>query len=128
MLNPPNHVNIPSSGFDQYVSAVGGIKVYEPAGDLAMLLAMASALRLVPFPFDAVAIGEVGLAGEIRRVPYLEERVTEARRLGFKRAILPASSEIDVDGIEVIPVSNIRDATSVLDDSRTEGFQLVSCG
>ncbi len=123
-----NHVNIPSSGFDQYVSAVGGIKVYEPAGDLAMLLAMASALRLVPFPFDAVAIGEVGLAGEIRRVPYLEERVTEARRLGFKRAILPASSEIDVDGIEVIPVSNIRDATSVLDDSRTEGFQLVSCG
>jgi DNA repair protein RadA/Sms len=123
-----NHVNLLSAGFDQYVSAVGGIKVHEPAGDLAILLAVVSAMRSVPFPFDTVAIGEVGLAGEIRRVPYIEERVAEAKRLGFKKAVIPASSGIEVDGIEIIPANNIRDAISVSGNFREGGFQLVSCG
>ncbi len=123
-----NHANLPTSGFDHYVSAVGGIKVYEPAGDLAILLAVVSALRSVPFPFDAVAIGEVGLAGEIRRVPCIEERVAEAKRLGFKKVILPASSGVDAGGIEIVPASNIRDAVSVLGNFQEGGFQLVSCG
>ncbi len=108
------HADIASNQFDLYVSAVGGIKVYEPASDLALLSVVVSAIRSVPFPADTVAIGEVGLAGETRRVPGLEKRITEAARLGFKKALAPVSVDIEVKGIEVIPVRHVREAIACI--------------
>jgi DNA repair protein RadA/Sms len=77
---------------DVYAATVGGVKLTEPAIDLAVVLAIASCRADLSVPSDVVAIGEVGLAGEIRRVPSLARRIAEAQRLGFRRAIVPVSS------------------------------------
>jgi DNA repair protein RadA/Sms len=77
---------------DVYAATVGGVKLTEPSVDLAVVLAIASCRANLSVPTDVVAIGEVGLAGEIRRVPGLARRIAEAQRLGFRRAIVPAAS------------------------------------
>jgi DNA repair protein RadA/Sms len=77
---------------DVYVSTVGGAKVSDPSADLAAALAVASAAMNVPVPQRIVALGEVGLAGELRAVPGAERRLAEAARLGFTEAVIPASS------------------------------------
>ena len=74
------------------MNVTGGIRLDEPATDLALALAVASSFRDRPLPPDLVAIGEVGLGGELRPVSQAERRVAEARRLGFRRAILPKRS------------------------------------
>ncbi|CAB0615221.1 DNA repair protein RadA [Corynebacterium diphtheriae] len=98
-----------------YVATVGGMKVGEPATDLAIALATASALNKKAIAEKTVVLGEVGLAGEIRRVPNIQRRLMEAQRLGYKRAIIPVSdpSETKVAGIKVIQVSDIREALDV---------------
>ena len=80
------------AGADVFVNVAGGIRLEEPATDLALALALASSFRDKPLPPDLVAIGEVGLGGELRPVSQAERRVAEARRLGFRRAILPKRS------------------------------------
>jgi DNA repair protein RadA/Sms len=75
---------------DVYASTVGGVKVSDPAADLAAALAVASAARNKPVPQRMVALGEVGLAGELRRVPGTSRRLNEAARLGFAEAVIPA--------------------------------------
>jgi len=70
-------------GHDVYASVAGGLRVYEPAADLGIALAIASAFRNVPLPSDAAAFGEIGLAGEIRVVGQSARRTGEARKLGF---------------------------------------------
>jgi DNA repair protein RadA/Sms len=77
---------------DVYAATVGGVKLTEPAVDLAVALSIASCRADLSVPSDVVAIGEVGLAGEIRRVPGLSRRIAEAQRLGFRRAIVPVAS------------------------------------
>ncbi|HEX5406041.1 MAG TPA: DNA repair protein RadA [Pseudonocardiaceae bacterium] len=77
---------------DVYAATVGGMRVIEPAADLALTLAVASAHQDTPIPADLVVIGEVGLAGEVRRVPNVARRLAEAARLGFKRALVPPDS------------------------------------
>ncbi len=77
---------------DVFVNVAGGLRLNEPAADLAVLLAVASSHLRKPVPRATVAIGEVGLTGELRRVPRVEERLAEAARLGFSRAIVPAQS------------------------------------
>ena len=77
---------------DVYVSTVGGAKVADPSADLAAALAVASAAMNVPVPQRTIALGEVGLAGELRAVPGAERRLAEAARLGFTDAVIPASS------------------------------------
>ena len=76
-------------GHDVYAATVGGAALRAPAADLALAIALASAATQRSVPSDTVAIGEVGLAGELRRVPHLRERLTEAARLGFRHAIVP---------------------------------------
>ncbi len=80
----------------------------EPAADLAVIMALVSALRDVPLPEDLVAFGEVGLSGEVRNVPRALMRVSEAARLGFKRCIIPKTNTKQLEGfkadIELIPV------------------------
>ena len=95
---------------DVFVSAAGGIAVREPAVDLALCLALVSAGSDVAIPRDVVAVGEVGLGGELRRVPSIERRLTEAARLGFRTAIVPRSIDVEVAGIRCHGAPDLRGA------------------
>ena len=77
---------------DVYMSVVGGLKVAEPAADLGVALAIASALRNRPVPDDLVCFGEIGLAGELRAVTGAERRLAESAKLGFRVAVMPSGS------------------------------------
>jgi DNA repair protein RadA/Sms len=106
---------------DVFASTVGGVRIAEPAADLASAIAVASAWKQRDIPTDLVAIGELGLAGELRRVRDLPQRLAEAARLGFRGAVVPAESHRDagvvrkVDGMKVVGVSDIDSALRVLD-------------
>jgi len=104
--------NIRLSGREVYVATVGGMKMNEPSADLAVALSVASAAKGLALPSDLVAIGEVGLAGEIRKVTGAQQRIAEAARLGFKRAMVPVGSDIKVAGIEVMEVARLEQAIS----------------
>ncbi|MDQ3914685.1 MAG: DNA repair protein RadA [Actinomycetota bacterium] len=95
---------------DLFASAAGGLAVKEPAADLALCLAVQSAVADVPVDERTVAFGEVGLGGEIRRVPGTERRLAEAARLGFRRAIVPRHASVDDPGIELLHAAGLRDA------------------
>lgn len=91
---------------DVYVAAAGGLTVREPAADLATCIALVSAARGVPTDPHLIAVGEVGLAGEIRRVPGIERRLAEAARHGFTHALVPRGTPV-VTGIETIEVGEL---------------------
>ncbi len=100
---------------DTYLNIIGGIRLDDPAADLAVAIALASGLKDFIIPEDTMIIGELGLAGEIRAVTALERRVTEARNLGFKRCLVPARNKIDFNApIEIIQADNVRDALNKL--------------
>jgi DNA repair protein RadA/Sms len=106
-------MNLPLHGADTYVSTVGGVRVTEPAADLAIALAVASAASDEPVPPGTVAMGEVGLAGEIRPVTGVPRRLAEAARLGFRTAIVPrdALGSATVPGeIRVVEAADLRSA------------------
>lgn len=101
---------------DIFVNVIGGMKVTEPASDLAMAMAMASSYFDKPIPADLAIVGEVGLSGEIRAVSQLAMRLNEAAKIGFKRALVPRMRrkiEGIPPGIEVIPARNVAEALSV---------------
>lgn len=107
---------LPLSNQDAYVNVVSGIKLDEPAADLGIALAVASSFKNVAISKDLVAIGEVGLTGEIRAVNSIEKRVKEADRMGFKQCMIPESSKKQLKytgDIEVIGVRNIKEAIQV---------------
>jgi DNA repair protein RadA/Sms len=98
---------------DVFVNVAGGVRLTEPAADLAVALAIASNKRNRAAGGDLVAIGELGLSGEVRRVSQLERRLIEAHRLGFKRAVIPAAAELrdaDLSGMVIRRVDTISDA------------------
>jgi DNA repair protein RadA/Sms len=95
---------------DLFVAAAGGFVIREPAADLPLCLAIHSAARGQAVAEDLVAIGEVGLGGEIRRVPGLPRRLAEAARLGFRRALVPRGTKSAVPGLEVIEVTDVGHA------------------
>jgi DNA repair protein RadA/Sms len=108
--------NVPVRQADCYVSTVGGVKVSEPASDLAIALAMASSVSDRALPPGSVALGEVGLAGEIRAVTGIPRRLAEAARLGFRKAVVPTGAlgtDPNPSGMEVIEVCDIREAVSL---------------
>lgn len=110
---------IPMGRFDAYVNIAGGMKVTEPAVDLAVLLAIISSYKNTAVPADTIAFGEVGLSGEVRAVAQTEERLREAARLGFCRAIIPRHNVNRADfqkpaGMEVIGVRNIRELFALI--------------
>jgi DNA repair protein RadA/Sms len=98
------------SSTEVYASAVGGVRLAEPGADLALCLAIVSAITGRPLAPDMVVFGEVGLAGEIRQVSHARRRLNEAARLGFTRAIVPANSPNGVDGITVRKVATLTEA------------------
>jgi DNA repair protein RadA/Sms len=100
------------SSHDVYLNVIGGLQIDEPASDLAIALALISSLTNKVIPDDLIAIGEIGLSGECRGIPNAEQRVREAARLGFTRAILPrhnAQSFTEFKDIKVYPAKNIYD-------------------
>lgn len=104
-----------TSDKDAYVATVGGVRITETATDLAVALATWSSLHEQPLPAKTVVIGEVGLAGELRRVPNLARRLQEAARLGYERAIVPAADDkLALSGMQVQQVSTLREAISLL--------------
>ncbi|WP_022911155.1 DNA repair protein RadA [Aestuariimicrobium kwangyangense] len=116
---------VPLSQHDVYVSTVGGARVGDPSVDLAVAIAVASAAVDRNFPQRVVALGEIGLAGDLRRVPGLERRVGEAARLGFELAIVPANSRDSsqkiprMHGLKVVECATLADALGVLDLRRS---------
>ena len=103
-------VGLPLAKLDVFALAVGGGRVVEPGADLALALAVASALRGHPVPPDLVACGEIGLGGELRQVAHTPRRLAEAARLGFKRAVVPYSAPQEVEGIHLVRVGTLTDA------------------
>lgn len=112
---------LPLGTQDVYVNVVGGIKLTEPATDLAAVLAIASALSETPVGASAV-VGEVGLGGEVRSVNHVRQRVAEARKLGFERCIVPARNRRELQGVtdmDIIEVSSLNEALTVTGCRRT---------
>ena len=99
--------------FDAYINVIGGLRLDEPGADLPVVLAVASSYRDQPIADDLVAIGEVGLTGEIRSVSHLNQRLGEVARLGFKKCIIPkgGAEKLEIpDGLTVYRVRNLREA------------------
>ena len=102
---------------DAYLNVIGGLSLGAPAADLAAILAMASSFRDRPVPADLTAIGEVGLTGELRSVSALGQRLSEVRRLGFTKCLIPKRTQGKLavpEGLELIRVGNIREALAAL--------------
>ncbi len=110
------HAGIVCFDQDVFVNAVGGVKIGEPAADLAVLLAIVSSLQNRSLPAKLIVFGEVGLAGEIRPAPRGQERLREAAKLGFTRAMIPDANRPrqSIAGIEVIPVRRVDEAVGRL--------------
>ena len=104
---------LPLSNQDIVASVVGGIRISEPAADLALSMAIASSYYDVPLDYTCLFLGEIGLTGELRSVPQIDRRITEGIKLGFKKIIVPAKQKNTIavaEGIEILYAATIRDA------------------
>ncbi|NPA32956.1 MAG: DNA repair protein RadA [Aquificae bacterium] len=99
---------------DVFVNVAGGMSVREPAADLAVAMAVVSSKKEKQIPPDTVVFGEVGLAGEVRAVHFADVRLKEAKKFGFRRALVPSGVKIDIDGMDVIGVSHVSEAIEAL--------------
>jgi DNA repair protein RadA/Sms len=106
------HAGIACYDQDVFVNAVGGVRISEPAADLAVMLAIVSSLTDKPLPEKLVVFGEVGLAGEVRPAPRGQERLKEAAKLGFTQAIIPKANQPKqkIDGLDIIAVERVAEA------------------
>ena len=106
------HGGVSTHGQDVFLNVVGGVRVTETAADLPVLLSVLSSFRNRPFPRETVVFGEIGLGGEVRPIPHGEERIKEAAKHGFKRAIVPKANapRTAPSGIEIQPVETLADA------------------
>ena len=112
------HAGIATWEHDVFVNAVGGVRIGEPAADLAVCLAVVSSFTDKPIPAKVLAFGEVGLAGEVRPAARGQERLREAAKLGFERAIVPKSNlpKANIPGLETLAVERIDQAVRLLRD------------
>jgi DNA repair protein RadA/Sms len=110
------HCGIAATDADVFVNIVGGLKIQETASDLPLALAIASSYSGRPFPVDTAVFGELGLTGEVRPVPFGEERIAEAAKHGFRRIVLPPANcpRRTPDGVELRPAEHVGDAISQL--------------
>ena len=105
--------NLPLGNDDVYLNVVGGLKINEPAIDLGIMMVTASIFKNIPIPKDMVIMGEVGLTGEVRRINFIEKRLKEAEKLGFKTCIIPESNKKVLKEnykLDIIGVKNINEA------------------
>ncbi|MBS4098181.1 MAG: DNA repair protein RadA [Sulfuricella sp.] len=108
------HAGIACFDLDVFVNAVGGVKITEPAADLAVLLAIVSSLKNKPLPGKLVVFGEIGLAGEIRPIQRGQERLKEAAKLGFTHAVIPKGNKPkhNIEGMEIVAVERLEEAVA----------------
>ncbi|MCC7217572.1 MAG: DNA repair protein RadA [Burkholderiales bacterium] len=113
------HGGVETAGYDVFVNAVGGVRIQEPAVDLAVLLAIESSIKNRPLPEKALVFGEVGLAGEIRPVQRGQERIREAAKLGFRTVVIPTANrpKHGVDGVTIVTVDRVDEALRALRDA-----------
>ncbi|MGB5759796.1 MAG: S16 family serine protease, partial [Acidimicrobiales bacterium] len=104
-------------GFDLFVSAAGGATVDEPAADLALALAIASAIDGQPVGPDVVICGEIGLGGELRSIPLLEQRLQESYRMGFRTALAPGSAPRGPTGLRILREATLSQALAAVPQS-----------
>ena len=105
--------NLPLGNDDVYLNVVGGLKINEPAIDLGIMMVTASIFKNIPIPKDMVIMGEVGVTGEVRRINFIEKRLKEAEKLGFKTCIIPESNKKVLKEnykLDIIGVKNINEA------------------
>lgn len=105
------------SNQDVYMNVVGGIKINEPALDLGIILAIASSFKNISIPCDLIAMGEVGLTGEVRSINMIDKRIKEAEKMGFKTCIIPESNKKLLKKtykIDIIGVQNVIEAMKYL--------------
>jgi DNA repair protein RadA/Sms len=111
---------------DVFVNVAGGMRVVEPAADLALALSVASSLRDHALPEGTVVLGELGLTGEVRRVGQLERRLAEAARRGFTSALIPSSTPVrngtTQQGLQLFPVSDLAEALQVAFPASSDSF------
>jgi DNA repair protein RadA/Sms len=112
------HGGVETAGYDVFVNAVGGVRIQEPAVDLAVLLAIHSSLRNKPLPPKSLVFGEVGLAGEVRPVQRGQERIREAAKLGFTTMIVPTANKPKhkIDGVEILTADRVESALAIMRD------------
>jgi len=110
------HAGVMTNDQDVFVNAVGGVRISEPAADLAVMLAIQSSLRGKPLPKGFIAFGEVGLAGEVRPAPRGQERLKEAAKLGFSVAVVPKANapKKAIEGLTVHAVERIEEAIAII--------------
>ena len=110
------HGGVDTSGFDVFVNAVGGVRILEPAADLAVMLAVCSSLKNSPLPKKSLIFGEVGLAGEVRPVQRGQERIREAAKLGFETFVIPNMNKPKqrVDKVDIVGVDRVDEAIAWL--------------
>jgi DNA repair protein RadA/Sms len=110
------HAGVACMDQDVFVNAVGGVRISEPAADLAVLLSITSSLRGKPLPKGFIAFGEVGLAGEVRPAPRGQERLKEAAKLGFSVAVVPKANapKKAIEGLTIHPVERVEEAIQAL--------------
>ncbi len=110
------HGGVETGGYDVFVNAVGGVRIIEPAADLAILLAVNSSLRSRALPAKTMVFGEVGLAGEIRPVQRGQERIREAAKLGFRQVLIPNMNKPRqaIEGVKIIGVDRVDEAVALM--------------
>jgi DNA repair protein RadA/Sms len=112
------HGGVETGGYDVFVNAVGGVRINEPAADLAILLAVHSSITGRPLPAKTLVFGEVGLAGEIRPVQRGQDRIKEAAKLGFRQFLIPRLNKPKqaIDNVTIMPVDRVDKALQILRD------------
>jgi DNA repair protein RadA/Sms len=110
------HGGVETAGYDVFVNAVSGVRIAEPAADLAILLAVHSSLTGRPLPAKTLVFGEVGLAGEVRPVQRGQERIREAAKLGFRQVLIPTLNKPKqgIDGMKIMPVDRVDQALALV--------------
>ena len=104
------------AGNDVYLNVAGGLRIVEPAADLAVATALVSSISNHPAPPDSVVFGEISLSGEVRQVAQTEQRLKEAAKLGFKRALMPAGGRNGKDALtKVNEISHLRDMVELFE-------------
>ncbi len=96
-----------------YLNIVGGMKISEPSADLAAICSIISSSRNKPLPPKTICFGEIGLSGEVRKVSFSLQRIKEAKKLGFKKAIIPFGSKIEIDDFEVVEIAHVKELKSI---------------
>jgi DNA repair protein RadA/Sms len=115
------HIGLGIVKNDVYASVIGGLRVDDPGTDLAVALAVYSTHTNTPIPDKLIAIGEIGLSGEVRKATHIEKRLAEAQRLGFTTAIVPDSTKKGPDGMQLLRVKTVHTAIKHLDGWKKSG-------